>query len=160
MQRGRRERVIAAVQDVGWVSRTRRLSDSGVSRHDLEAALAEGVIVRVRPGWVALPGADPQLVAAARRGVVLTCITQARRLGIWVHDRRPDVHVGATPGSRGGKPRGARVHWSKPVVARHPDALEDPIENVLAILSTCEPFERAVAAWESALNKGLVEGMP
>lgn len=157
MQRGRRERVIAAVQDVGGVSRTRRLRDSGVSRHDLEAALAEGVIVRVRPGWVVLPGADPQLVAAARRGVVLTCITQARRLGIWVHDRRSDVHVGATPGSRGGKPRGVRVHWSKPVVARHPDALEDPIENVLAILSTCEPFERAVAAWESALNKGLVE---
>lgn len=142
---------------VGGVSRTPRLRDAGVSRHDVETALAAGLIVRVRLGWVALPDADPQLVAAARRGVVLTCVTQARRRGLWVHDRHPGVHLGATPGSRGGKPRAARVHWSMPVVPRHPDSLEDPIENVLVILASCEPFERAVAAWESALNKGLVD---
>ena len=40
---------------------------------------------------------------------------------------------------------------------RHPDALEDPIENVLAIVAECEPYEQALATWESALTKGLTD---
>lgn len=39
---------------------------------------------------------------------------------------------------------------------RHPDALVDPIENVLAYIAECEPFEQALATWESALNTSLV----
>ena len=34
--------------------------------------------------------------------------------------------------------------------------LTDPIENVLTLVSTCQPYERALAIWESALQKGLV----
>ncbi|MGN7976218.1 endonuclease domain-containing protein [Microbacterium sp. 22195] len=49
------------------------------------------------------------------------------------------------------------VHWAKPLIPRHPDSLEDPIENVLALVADCEPHERALATWESALNKGLVK---
>jgi very-short-patch-repair endonuclease len=96
-------------------------------------------------------------VTAAQHGVLLTCVTQARRLGIWVHDERPRLHLAASPGSRGGKPPEARVHWARPLVPRHPDALEDSIENVLSLVSTCEPYEQALATWESALNKGLVD---
>ncbi|MEV7611156.1 DUF559 domain-containing protein [Microbacterium sp. NPDC089320] len=142
--------------DANGIARVERLHDRGVSRYDIDTALVEGVIERVRVGWVALPGADRMLVAAASRGVVLTCGTQARRLGVWVHDEHPGVHLGATPGSRGGKPRGVRVHWSAPTVPRHPDSLEDPIENVLAMIAVCEPYEQALASWESALNLGLV----
>ncbi|MFJ4252299.1 endonuclease domain-containing protein [Microbacterium sp. NPDC090003] len=40
---------------------------------------------------------------------------------------------------------------------RHPDALADPIENVLALVADCEPYEQALATWDSALNRGLVE---
>jgi len=50
----------------------------------------------------------------------------------------------------------AHVHWARPLIPRHPKSLADPIENVLAIVADCEPFERALATWESALNKGLV----
>lgn|GEM_PF-3146927 len=42
------------------------------------------------------------------------------------------MHWGADPRSAGGKPEKVHVHWAKPLVLRHPDALEDPIENVLA----------------------------
>lgn len=87
---------------------------------------------------------------------MLTCLTAARRLGIWVHEQKPGVHVGATPGSAGGKPKNVRVHWAKPIVPRHPDALVDPIENVLAIVAECEPFEQALGTWESALKQSLV----
>lgn len=138
------------------VARVARLLESGVSRYDIDEALAAGSLRRVRVGWVALPTADRMLIVAAREGAVLTCVTQARRLGVWVHEQSPGLHLGASPGSRGGKPKHARVHWSKPIVPRHPDALEDPIENVLAMIAACEPYEQALASWESALNKGLV----
>ena len=99
--------------------------------------------------------ADPELLAAARAGVVLSCVTQARRLGLWVTTvDRP--HVAATPHAAGRKPQGFRVHWAQPAVARHPDHLFDPIENVLALVASCQPFESARTIWESAFRIGLV----
>ncbi|WP_344297011.1 endonuclease domain-containing protein [Agromyces neolithicus] len=32
----------------------------------------------------------------------------------------------------------------------------DPIENALALIAGCQPFETALAVWESALQKGTV----
>ena len=116
-----------------------------------------GRLVRIRRGWVATIDADPVLVASARAGVVVTCISQAARLGLWVHETPKQFHVGADPKSAGGKSERARVHWSKPTVPRHPDALVDPIENVLASMADCEPFERALATWESALNRLVLQ---
>ncbi|MFT4156361.1 MAG: DUF559 domain-containing protein [Microbacterium sp.] len=138
------------------VARVERLLDEGVSRYDIDTALKQRLIVRVRQGWVALPDADRMLVAAARCGVVLTCVTRARRLDVWVHDENPIPHLGAARERRYAKPNESVVHWGTPVVPRHPDALEDPIENALVMIASCEPFERALASWDSALNKGLV----
>ncbi|HWV50615.1 MAG TPA: DUF559 domain-containing protein [Microbacterium sp.] len=156
MQEQRRARLVRAMVQVGGVARVARLRDARISRYDIDVALREGVLTRARQGWVALPDADPMLVAAARCGVVLTCVTQARRLGIWVHDQVLVPHLGAVQDRRYAKPREGIVHWAQPVVPRHPDALEDPIENVLAMIARCEPFEQALASWDSALNKGLV----
>lgn len=110
----------------------------------------------MRKGWVAVPSADGYLVAAARAGVVVSCITQAQRLGLWVlsHD---GPHVAAPAHSGAVSLRGVRAHWAQPLVPRHPDALVDPIENVLAIVAVCQPYEAALAVWESALRKGLVD---
>lgn len=136
--------------------RTATLVARGWSRHAIGSAIAAGRLVRVRKGWVAVPDADPALVAAARSGVVLTCVTQASRLGLWVlHDGMP--HVAAPPHSGAVRVTRAHVHWAKPAVPRHPDALEDPIENVLVVAATCQPHERALAIWESALNRSLVD---
>jgi len=148
--------VAECVAELGGVARVAALRDRGYRRAQLERSLREGGLIRIRQGWVAIPDASPQLISAAKRGVVLTCVTAARRLGIWVHEQNPGVHVGATPGSAGGKPEDLRVHWARPLVPRHPDSLVDPIENVLAIVAECTPFEQALATWESALNKGVV----
>jgi very-short-patch-repair endonuclease len=142
--------------EAGGVVRSERLKRCRVSRRALEHALAAGHLVRVRRGWIAVRGADPALVAAARGGVVISCISQAARLGLWVHDSSGQVHVAVDPHAARGKPERTHVHWSKPLVPRHPDELTDPIENVLALVAHCEPFERALATWESALNKKLV----
>ncbi|MFC6714831.1 hypothetical protein [Branchiibius cervicis] len=40
---------------------------------------------------------------------------------------------------------------------RHPDQLVDPIENALAAVADCQPFERALTIWESAANKQLID---
>lgn len=149
--------ISSEVAALGGVARTSALRDLGFRRADFEAAIARGTLQRTRQGWVALPEVSPLLVSAARRGVVLSCLTQARRLGLWVHDQNPGVHVAATPGSAGGKPKGIRVHWSKPLIPRRPGVLEDPIENVLAIVAECEPYEQALATWESALRLDLID---
>jgi very-short-patch-repair endonuclease len=150
------EPVVRHVHAMGGVVRTRNLIRAGHSRHRIERALASGGLVRVRKGWVAAPGADAYLVAAARAGVVISCISQARRLGLWVlAEDRP--HVAAPAHSGSATPRDTTVHWAKPLVARHPDALVDPIENVLVLVAMCQPFEGTLAVWESALRQGLVE---
>lgn len=144
------------VRALGSVARTQTLHAQRVSRHDVDLAVDLGLIQRVRRGWVAEPGADRMLVDAAHNGAVVSCVTQAQRLGLWVHDEEPGVHWAAPPGGAGHKPEHVRVHWAKPLVPRQPDALEDPIENVLALVADCLSFEQALATWESALNKNLV----
>jgi len=90
-------------------------------------------------------------------GLVLTCRTAAQHYDIWLHDPESEPHV-AVPVARGGRvPVRAKVHWGAPLIPRDPDALIDPIENVLAYIAECEPFEQALATWDSAFNKGLVE---
>ena len=147
-------RLIGHVVRRDGVMSTRSLIRAGFSRHRIQSALEGGHLLRVRRAWVAVPGADAQLIAAARAGTVLTCVTQARRLSLWVLE--DDVpHVGCAPTHHASAP-GSRVHWAQPPVPRDPETLVDPIENVLAILAGCQPFEPALAVWESALNKGMV----
>lgn len=137
------------------VARVTTLQTAGHSRHHLRCALEEGRLLRVRRNWVALPGSDPLLVAAARAGVVISCVTEAKRLGLWVLDE-PALHVAA--GRHDAVPSiDAHVHWSKPLVPRHPDALRDSIENALALVAACQPYERALVVWESALRMRLVD---
>lgn len=147
--------VCELVRRAGGVARTRSLCASGASKHRIAAAVADGALIRPGRGWVALPDADADLVSAAHFGVVLTCVTQAQRLGLWVLDAsRP--HVAALPHAHV-RPTVARVHWATPVVPRHPDSLVDCVENVLTLVAQCRPREEALAIWESALHQRAVD---
>lgn len=141
----------------GGIARTRTLMAAGVSVHSLRLAKAAGTVVRPRNGWLAVPDADGVLLGAVQRGVVLTCVTVAARRGLWVPERG-GLHVCAPPhASRIDVPEGTVVHWTRPVVPRHPDEIEDDLRNALILLTRCQPFETALVIWESALNKGLVD---
>ncbi|RXZ50655.1 DUF559 domain-containing protein [Agromyces fucosus] len=144
-----------AMRRAGGVARATSLQAVGYSRHHLRTAVDQGIVIRVRRNWLALPDADRDLRAAATAGVVLSCITQARRLGLWVL-AHPRLHVAAAPHAAVPEHHGT-VHWARPVLPRHPDSLVDPIENVLALVAACQPFEAALTVWESALRKGLVD---
>lgn len=72
--------------------------------------------------------------------------------------RRAPAHVAAHGhAGRIQVPSPGVVHWRRPLVPRDSGALEDAIENVLALVSTCQPGETALAVVESALRKGLVD---
>lgn len=143
------------LQRSGGVTRTSALMRAGISRHLLRAAFDAGEVARPRKGWVALPRADPALVEAARRGVLLSCVTRAARLGLWVRAEPDEPHYAAPHRHSHVVPGPGVVHWRTPVVPRAPELLEDPLENVLVLVSVCQPPETALAIVDSALNKGL-----
>ncbi|WP_110588612.1 type IV toxin-antitoxin system AbiEi family antitoxin domain-containing protein [Microbacterium suaedae] len=151
-------KLVEIVRRRGGVCRTADLLALGITRNRVRAAVASGALHRPRQGWVALQNADPMLVAAARAGVVLTCLTQAARIGLWSQESSMH-HVAAPPhaGRVDVDELHARVHWSEPLVPRVPGVLVDPIENVLTILAACVPEEQARATWESALRKKYVD---
>ena len=49
--------------------------------------------------------------------------------------------------------------WAEPLIARSPDSLEDPIENVLAAVALCQPRDGALAIVESAIRKGKADAL-
>jgi len=150
------QRIVTLVRRHGGVCRSAVLRAAGTSKWHLRAAVECGMLVRPARGWVALADADPELVFAARHGVILTCVTQAKRIGLWAVEAG-DLHL-ALP-NRGSQIRwrgaGTR-HWEKPLILRRPGLLEDPVENVLQIAANCLPREHALTLLESALNKKLV----
>lgn len=149
------EAVAARVRRGGGIVRSRELVRQGVSKHDIAGAVTSGLLVRERRVWVALPDTDAQLRYAAREGVVLTCITEAARRGLWVGSK--GMHVACHPHAGMVSPPGAALHRHLPLVERDPKDLSDPIVNVLQSVARCQPFEQALAVWDSALNKGLVD---
>ncbi|MGO3148298.1 MAG: endonuclease domain-containing protein [Leucobacter sp.] len=144
------------LQQRGGVALTTTLHRCGYTRHSLRVAIAAKRIAHVRKGWVSLPDADPQLIFAVRHAVVLTCVTQAARLGLWVlaHDR---PHVAGSLTARKTTAPNSVVHWQKPLTLRKPGALTDSIENMLDCVSTCQPHVAALAIWDSALQKKLID---
>lgn len=151
----RTDEIIRAVAARGGMARRTALRAAGHSDRDVASAVASGRLRSVRRRWVATPDADPHLLAAARHGVVLGCITVAARLGLWVLDAR-EPHVVAPPHAGRVQVPAAVTHWHRAIVPRSPDSLEDNLPNALVSVARCQPVEAALAVWESALNKKLV----
>lgn len=148
--------VATRAAELGGVVRATRLMSEGHTRYRISLAVERGLVVRVRMNWIAVPSADPHLVAAARTGTMLSCVTAAERRGLWVAERPVRPHV-AYPGRGRLEQTSAVVHWQRAIVPRHPDQLEDDVENILMTVAGCQPYESALAIWESALNRRMVD---
>lgn len=147
---------VTALSQRQGIARIDTLRRIGVTEHALRKAIRQGLVFSVCRGWVALRGADRMLIAAARRGVVLTCVTLAARKGLWVLDSS-EPHVAAPPKSGHARTSRGVIHWSRPIFPRDPDTCEDTIENALVLMARCQPYESAMATWESALHQGLID---
>ncbi len=146
----------STLRAAGGIMRTRDLEELGFGRHRLRGLLARGRLIRPQRGWVALPGTDRELLYAAERGVVLSCVTVVRRRKLWSLERQGPLHVAARSPHAHLDTDGHVVHWGRPVLRREPHLLLDPLENALAYVASCQPREEAQAIWESALNREMV----
>lgn len=147
---------IIELQRRGGVARVESLRRAGVSANALRRARERGLLFSVCRGWVALAGADAMLVAAARRGVVLSCVTLAARKDLWVLGTS-EPHVAAPPNSGHARINRGVIHWNRPTFPRDPDSCEDSLENALILVARCQPYEAALAVWDSALKKGMLD---
>jgi len=144
-----------ALQEAGGLCRTSRLVELGYSQYDIRRACGRARLVRPRREWIARGDCDPQLLFAARHGVVLACVTRAQRMGLWVLSVE-QPHVAAPRGRRVDLPD-ARIHRRRPLSPRPPDLLEDGLDNMLDCVAHCRPRDEALAIWDSALNRGLTD---
>jgi hypothetical protein len=137
--------VTQALAALGGVAGARSLTQAGVSRRAIEAALFEGTIRRVTRGVYAVPDADPLLIHAGRHHAVPGCVTAAVAAGLWVIKNPVEPHLAA----RHGRPvSGCVVHRSQvPLTA---------LDMVCQALRCLPPLEGLTIA-ESAVRKGLVQ---
>lgn len=150
--------LISAVRQAGGIARTPDLWQLGFSPRSIAAVVKSGGLLRPRRGWVTVADVDRDLLFALQRGVVLTCVTQAKRLGIWLTEEPNGLHVAVRAKGDHAEQRGVqKVHWSRPIMMRGPASTVDSVADVLNYVAQCVPFEHALATWESALNKGLID---
>jgi very-short-patch-repair endonuclease len=128
---------------------------AGFTTHGIRNALRAGVLERVKRGWVAVPGCDVDLRRAVVAGGRITCLSAARRRGLWTpeHDR---LHIVVPPTASRVDAAGLHLHWGRAPMPTAAPALEDPIANVLLHVARCVPPPDALAVWESAIRKGCV----
>ncbi|BAJ73579.1 hypothetical protein MTES_0615 [Microbacterium testaceum StLB037] len=140
--------------DVVWT--TRRLHAAGWSRRSLARAVADGTLVRVRQGRFVAAGANGDIVAAARVGGRLDCISLLALRGVFVH-QRPDLHVQQDPlaSRRPPAPPGVVYHWRASSASK--SRLGVDVVEALAQAIRCQPPRSAVATLDSAWHLGLVD---
>ena len=115
-----------------------------------------GRVRRVRRSWLVSTDCDPRRAAAASVGGRVTCVSGAALHGLWV-PRRDDMHIAVRPNAARFESAGVKIHWAtgpSPVRRR---AVDDPLINVLFHVARCLPRRDALAVWESALQRGVVD---
>ncbi|WP_256336064.1 type IV toxin-antitoxin system AbiEi family antitoxin domain-containing protein [Microbacterium sp. cf332] len=129
----------------------------GLSRSEIDRALATGQLVRVRRGRYLPAAAHPDLLTAAELGCRLDCVSLLRLLGVFVLDRHP-LHVNARVGS-------SRLPPAPDHVVRHWRDDDDPATSVVADLISalaqacrCQEPRAAVATLDSAWHQLLIDG--
>lgn len=141
-----------AMAPFGYVHR-RDLVESGLSADAIRDAVhREGLIV-LRRQWMLRPGIHPALHTAARAGGWVTCCTAARAMGLWHPENETRTHIAVAPHSSSCFDADVAVHRGRPLTPRAPRALTDTIENVLASVAECLPYDDARAVWESAIHE-------
>jgi len=131
--------------------------DAGFSRRDIDEAVRADLLRRVRRVWLAAPSVDRGRLVAVSIGGRLTCVSAAKRAGLWVPDITR-IHVSVAPNASRFERAGAIIHWSTGPAPTQPRTAEQPVLNSLFHVAQCLPRLDALAVWESALNRGLVSG--
>ena len=142
---------------------TQQFLGAGVLARQLRADVRANRLLRVRQGHYSFPSADPGALEAVRIGGLLSCVSAAGRLGIWVPDH-PFIHVAMRhEASRMRSPRdrfaalsgdnrdGCELHWWPRIDADAASLHSVGPLDALAGIIRCQPRMIAVASLDSAL---------
>lgn len=153
MARGKAVREWVTVE--GGIAHGGEARDAGFSRRDIDEAVGADLLRRVRRVWLVAPSVDRGRLVAVSCGGRLTCVSAAKRAGLWV-PKGTAVHVSVAPNASRFTKADAVIHWSSPPAPVRPRTAEQPLINALFHTAQCLPRLAALTVWESALNKGLV----
>lgn len=119
----------------------------------LRAFVRDGHAEAIRRAWLALPSAAHDLVTAARAGGRVSCVSLARRRSWWMPEGvGAELHLHLHPGAgsaRLGDWPGV-LHWTRPLAPLPGRSLVATVEDALAHIALCQPFDIALVLWEAA----------
>lgn len=152
--------IIEEIDRRGGVVRTRALHRLGATTADIRRVCRRGGVLRLREGVLATPTAHRDVVAAARHGGEVACVSALRLMGVWVLEtldlvRSPSslhVWVGAS---------GRRHPHERCGCVNHNDGGRAgfgvvPLTLALVQVARCQGAECFFAAFESAWRMGLL----
>ncbi|CAG7844571.1 hypothetical protein USB125703_00807 [Pseudoclavibacter triregionum] len=136
----------------------RALVAGGLPREEAKAAVRRRGLTRLRPGWFAAAGADPEACRAVAAGGALTCVDALKRLGCWVPPSASGLHVRFADRA----PTAAHPSLATHVMPRSTGvkpvlAAIDPADLAAICLVRCIPRDDAVAVFDSALRLGAID---
>lgn len=138
--------------------RTSSLLADGWTERRVRAAVANGDLVRVRPGAYCAPATPSECRAAGRLQGRVGCVSALRLLGVFVLEREGlHVHVPRTASRLPQSPTGMRIHRRRLLRTPHPDSLVvEPLDAILDAVRCQEP-RAAIATIDSSLHLGLID---
>ncbi|AMB57768.1 endonuclease domain-containing protein [Microterricola viridarii] len=125
---------------------------AGYTSYAMRAAIAERRVRRIRRRWLATPAAPENLLVAATLGARLSCLSAAAHFGLW-HLDDGLLHLSVPPNAGHFDAGPHRAHWGRGPLPSPRYGLVEPLENALVHIADCQPFENALAVWESAQNR-------
>ncbi|GGE99800.1 endonuclease domain-containing protein [Mycetocola zhadangensis] len=129
--------------------------DAGFTAHAIEKAMAAQRVRTARRQWLYTRRSSQALRAAAALGGRLTCVSAAQERGLWtITDER--IHLAVSRNAVVRPAAHLRLHWGQPLVPVGAFELIDPVQNLLVSIADCQPFEKAIVVFDSAVRSGAV----
>lgn len=123
----------------------------------LSAAVADGRILRPRPGAYLPPGAPTEVVDALALGGLLTCTSALAHQGVFVLDASTlHVHLHTRRPSSPAPTRTLRRHWGRLHRTPHPRATSVETLDALVCAVRCQTPRAALATLDSALHRRIL----
>jgi len=150
------EALVDFLRRQGGAAHTRTARAAGFTPHAMVTAVQHGKVERVRRSWLIHPDCAPHRRAAAARGGRLTCVSAAAERGLWV-PAIDEPHIWLPSTASRVDAAGVRLHRATGPVALSRFEPDEHIFNVLFHVASCLSPADALAVWESALRRRVVD---
>lgn len=127
-----------------------------LSRRTIARLVDQGVLIRLRKGSYVRSDSEPELVAAARAGGRLDCVSLLRLIGVFVLES-PQLYVQMDRTATRIAPRAAGIvrHFRLSGVLR--ERIAGDLIEALAQACRCQSPRAAIATLDSAIHLGLLD---